>query len=109
MSKIPNFCAVIVDDEPDIRWCGEGSTPDEAVADLMDNDDFENFCEYMGYDKPEKIDIKIYTCIDVKDSDWPEDEVNPNWAWCLDQKVETRTATAIVTRITSENKLGSIA
>lgn len=97
-NEIPNYCAVTIDDDKEISWSGEGNTPDEAFNDLIENGDFDSYCEHMEYDRPEPVEIKIYTCIDIKDSDWPEEERNPKWVWCLDQHVETRIRKAVVVR-----------
>ena len=89
--KIPNYCALCIDDDEFVTLCGRGETPDEAFDDFMSNGDFESHCDSLylklGVDL---VDIYIYTVIDVDESPWPEDERHPDWEWCLDRKIETR-------------------
>lgn len=93
MKEIPKFCA-LCDDEGDICFCGTGNTPDEAFDEFISNGDFEDHCADCGARPGDDVEVKIYSVVDVKDSDWPEDEVRPEWNWCLHRELEIRTAKA---------------
>ena len=91
--KIPKFCATCIDDEEIFEY-GVGDTPDAAFHEFMTNGHFQAYCE-RHFDAPgNDVEVYIYTCIDPKDSPWGE-EGNPEWEWCLDKKIETRSAKAV--------------
>ncbi|MCB1757521.1 MAG: hypothetical protein KDJ38_18510 [Gammaproteobacteria bacterium] len=92
---IPKFCALCVDDEDDITNCGTGDTPDAALADYLDNGDFESHCDYCCFASGDDVEIYIYSVVSVEDSDWSMDEADPKWTWCLDRKVDTRIVKAV--------------
>ncbi len=85
------YCACCVDDE-EVCFYGLGETPDEAYADFMDKGDFDCQCDNFSMVEGESVEVYIYTTCDPNMSDWPDDEVNPDWSFVLDKKIETRTA-----------------
>lgn len=91
--KIPNFCATCVDDEEILEY-GTGETVEDAFHDFISNGHFQAYCEGVFCTPGAIVDVHIYTCIDPKDSPWGDD-ANPDWAWCLGEKIETRSAKAV--------------
>ncbi len=87
------YCACCVDDE-EIFFYGLGETPDEAYNDFMQKGDFDNQCDDFIAKSGEEIEVYIYSTSDPEDSDWPEEECDPDWAFVLDKKIETRVANA---------------
>jgi len=95
MDYIPKFCALCIDDEETIGFSGCGDTPEEAFQEFISNGEFEDQCADWIAAPGDDVDIYIYSVVDVKESDWPEEAINPKWEWCLDKKVETRTTEAV--------------
>ena len=93
--EIPKFCALCVDDEEVVMHSGTGDTPDEAFNDFMANGQFHDQCVEWIAAPGDPIDVLIYSVSDIEESDWSEEERHPDWAWCLDEKVETRTTEAV--------------
>jgi len=91
---IPKFCATCAADEA-VYECGTGDTPKEAFNDFMDNGDFEAYCAAAILAPGDDVDVFIYSVIAIEDSDWPEDERDPKWKWCLDDYLETRIVEAV--------------
>lgn len=93
---IPKFCALCVDDDESIGFCGTGDTADDAFNEFVHGGEFETYlqCDGVWYKNGDDVEVYIYTVVDVRNSDWPEEERNPKWVWCLDRKVETRKAVA---------------
>lgn len=89
MSKVPNFIACCIDDDEVISNYGEGDTPQQALDDFVGDGSFELHCEMYAVKKGSKVEVFIYSCIPVEDSDWGE-EAHPDWEWCLDKKIETK-------------------
>ena len=94
MSNTPKFCALCVDDEETIGYSGYGDTPEEAFQEFM-SDEFEEQCAYWIAAPGDDVEVYIYSVVDVEESDWPEEEVNPEWEWCLGNKLETRIVEAV--------------
>ena len=95
MSYIPKFCAVCDDEEETIGFSGCGDTAEDAFQEFMSNGEFEDQCAYWVSAPGDNVEVHIYSVIDIKSSDWTEEEINPKWKWCLDKKLETRTVEAI--------------
>lgn len=92
--SIPKYCALCDDESGEIYDYGTGDTPDEAYDEFFNGGEFESHCRSYCLDQGQKVDVYIYTCVPVSESDWPEDEIDPEWDWCLGQKIETRPARA---------------
>jgi len=93
--EIPKYCAVCVDDDEFVGHCGVGDTPDEALSEFMSNGEFEDQCEDWIVAPGDCVEVHIYTVVSVENSDWPKDEAQPDWQWCLHNKLETRTVEAV--------------
>ena len=87
------YCACCVDDE-EVNFYGLGSSPDEAYCEFIQSGQFENQCDDFCSKTGSEIEVYIYTIVDPDKSDWPDDERDPEWAFVLDEKIETRTAIA---------------
>lgn len=92
---IPKYCALCVDDDETVGFSGEGDTPDEAFNDFISGGEFEDQCAYWIAAPGDDVEVYIYSVIPIDQSDWPEDERDPKWVWCLDEKVETRITEAV--------------
>lgn len=91
---IPKYVATCVDDE-DILFKGVGDTPEDAYKDFIEGGEFEDQCAYLEYQNGLSIDVYIYTVIDVRDSEYEEEEIEEGWVWCLDKKIDTISTAAI--------------
>ena len=86
MSNIPKYAVVPegYDDSELLEYVATGETPEEAAGNFA-IDTLESFvlCEHV---KSEFVTLKIYTTCKPEDSDWPEEERNPNWKWVCDEE-----------------------
>lgn len=91
---IPKFCATC-EDEGTVYFSGQGDTPEEAFNEFMTNGQFEDQCAEWIAAPGDPIEVLIYSVVDIKDSAWPEEEIESGWAWCLDEKIENRIVEAV--------------
>ena len=90
MMEIPKFCAVYEDDVETICSYGSGETVEKALAEFLKSGELHFLCAMGEIPPGGAVEIKIYSVIPIDQSDWPEDERDPKWDWCLDDLVETR-------------------
>ena len=92
--EIPKFCALCDDETENITLCGTGDTVDAAYEEFLSNGQFDDQCAYWIAAPGDPIEVKIYSVVPVKESDYSDDDINPDWIWCLDKLVEKRIAEA---------------
>lgn len=82
------YLAVLHDDET-IHFSGEGRTPEEAVTEFAQSGDLLSALEWDGWKVCEKVPVMVYTWVTPDKSDWPPDEIGPDWSFVLDKKITT--------------------
>ncbi|MBD3609599.1 MAG: hypothetical protein HUJ30_03530 [Gammaproteobacteria bacterium] len=87
---IKQYIATPWDEEEIYVYC-DGDTPDEAFNALIASEDLHRQISRDYYQPPNEIDIHIYTWVTPENSDYPEEELDPDWLFVLDKKIETRT------------------
>lgn len=91
--NVMRYCACCVDTD-EIYYFGLGSSPEEALDEFIAGGDFETQCADFGAEEDEDVNVYIYTIINPEDSDWPEEEIDPEWKFCLSEKVKDMTVKA---------------
>jgi len=93
MSKapIPKYAAVPGDGEEAI-FAGEGDTPDLAVADFIIGE-YDNYCDCYDHED-DLVRLTVWKVCRPGESDWPVEEIDPNWNWVLNSFVEERIVSA---------------
>ena len=77
MNEIPKFVATPHDD--DEFWCIEtGDTAEDALMNLKVSSLFSSYCSDSEADR---VTIYVHKCVRPEDSDWPEEERDPEWEW----------------------------
>ena len=87
------YTACCIDDDAIVNY-GQGKTPDEAYEEFLSGD-FSDHCESILAEEGDDVEVYIYTHVTPEESDWPTEDVDPDWTWILKDKVETRFAKAI--------------
>ncbi len=76
--------------EENIKWFGEGATPEAALADFIDSGTFVEYCETKDIPDTSIVEVKIYHAIYNDSPDWDDDLFDPDWQWALGQLVDTK-------------------
>jgi len=92
--KIPKFCALCEDDTETLLSYGTGDTAEQSLTNFVESGELDEQCAAWCIEPGDPVEIKIYSVIPADQSDWPEDERDPKWVWCLDDLIETRTIKA---------------
>ena len=88
--EIPKFCALCEDDIETIGCHGTGDTIEDALTDFRESGELDGQCTIWGIPPGGAVEVMIYLVTPADQSDWPEDERDPKWAWCLGDLAETR-------------------
>lgn len=85
------FCALPKEqaDSGDMFFYGTGETPYKAMMDFKRSPDFWRYCEYSMTTPGEIIPISIYSVIGIEESNYPVEERDPNWEWCIGEHIFT--------------------
>ena len=85
-----------VETEGTINWFGEGSTIEEALADYLDNDEFNDYCECSDIKDGEVVEVCVYTTILNHSEEWDVNLYDPDYEWVLKDKVYTKLETFLL-------------
>ncbi|MGB0467073.1 MAG: hypothetical protein ACPGF7_05985 [Pontibacterium sp.] len=89
-ARIPKYVATPEYCDEFISLFGAGDTPEEAFKNFTAQPILD-YAQESGIAGGEEIEVTIWTAGTPGEAGWDDDEVNPDWKWCLVKKVGTKT------------------
>ena len=95
MSQINSilFIATAAFDHVNVKWTGEGNTPESAFNDLIESGEFNDYCACNDVKDNQSVEVGIFNIIHKSDPEWDEDIFDDGWEWVLNDRVDTKFVT----------------
>ncbi len=86
--EIPKYVATAEAEEEIITFYGAGETPEEALSEF-NAQAILDYAQYWEVSDGSEIEVDVYTAGTPGEAGWDEEDANPDWSWCLINKVST--------------------